>query len=146
MFVNATSVAFLINPLLVLLLSGSVAVALRCRHQTDRIIVIRPAILSSTRPAYSHHATPGTPPPTTAATVVDAGERSAPEAPVASAEVDAAGRPYLASEKWQKMGGMGDERPGLVERVLKGLYGDLPASDLLRVAWLAGTLFFIIGG
>lgn len=65
---------------------------------------------------------------------------------MASAEVDAAGRPYLASEKWQKMGGMGDERPGLVERVLKGLYGDLPAADLLRVAWLAGTLFFIIGG
>eukprot|EP00903_Cladosiphon_okamuranus_P017115 g15768.t1 len=85
-------------------------------------------------------------PSTTAAIVVDGGERSAPEAPVASAEVDAAGRPYLATEKWQKMGGMGDEKPGLVERVLKGLYGDLPASDLLRVAWLAGTLFFIIGG
>lgn len=98
-------------------------------------------------PPSSHPAaTPGTLPSTTAAVVVHAGEHSALEAPVASAEVDAAGRRYLASEKWQKMGGTGDERPGLVHRVLTGLYGDLPASDLLRVAWLAGTLFFIIGG
>lgn len=63
-----------------------------------------------------------------------------------SAEVDAAGRPYLPSEKWRKMGGTGDERPGLVDRVITGLYGNLPPEDRLRVAWLAGTLFFIIGG
>lgn len=44
------------------------------------------------------------------------------------------------------MGGIDDERPGLVERVFTSLYGNLPAEDRLRVAWLAGTLFFIIGG
>lgn len=129
---------------LILLSSGSAATAavLSCRHESYLIKGLFLLRTPSSHPA----GTPGTPPSATAAIVLDAGQHSAPEAPVASAEVDAAGRPYLASEKWQRMGGMGDERPGLVERVLKGLYGDLPAADLLRVAWLAGTLFFIIGG
>ncbi|CBJ29086.1 conserved unknown protein [Ectocarpus siliculosus] len=90
--------------------------------------------------------TGGTLPSTTAAIVVDAEGQSAPEAPVASAEYDAKGRPYLESEKWQKMGGTGDDTPGVFARIFSGLYGDLPMSDRLRVAWLAGTLFFIIGG
>lgn len=64
-----------------------------------------------------------------------------------SAEVDASGRQYLASEKWQKMGAPGqEEKQGLLDRVFTGLYGNLPSEDRLRVAWLAGTLFFIIGG
>lgn len=88
----------------------------------------------------------GTIPSTTAAIVVDAEGQSAPEAPVASAEFDDKGRPYLESEKWQKMGGTADETPGVFARIFSGLYGDLPLSDRLRVAWLAGTLFFIIGG
>ncbi|CAM9921879.1 unnamed protein product [Ectocarpus sp. 12 AP-2014] len=44
------------------------------------------------------------------------------------------------------MGGTGDDTPGIFARIFSGLYGDLPMSDRLRVAWLAGTLFFIIGG
>lgn len=88
----------------------------------------------------------GTIPSTTAAIVVDAEGHSTPKAPIASAEVDAAGRPYLASEKWQKMGGTGGDTPGWLDRVFTGLYGNLEPSDRLRVAWLAGTLFFIIGG
>ncbi|CAM9492176.1 unnamed protein product [Pylaiella littoralis] len=85
-------------------------------------------------------------PSTTAAIVVDAEDHSTPEAPVPSAEVDAAGRPYLESEKWQNMRGTGGDTPGWLDRVFTGLYGDLHPSDRLRVAWLAGTLFFIIGG
>lgn len=64
-----------------------------------------------------------------------------------SAEVDSAGRPYLSSEQWHRMGGGGEEeRPGLLDRVFTGLYGNLAMEDRLRAAWLAGTLFFIIGG
>ena len=80
-------------------------------------------------------------------TVLDAEKHPAPKGPVVSAEVDGTGRPYLASEKWQKVGGMGDdENPGLMARVFKTLYGDLPASEIFRVAWLAGILFCILGG
>ena len=67
--------------------------------------------------------------------------------PRPSAEVDASGKPYLGSETWQKMGAVGqEEKKGLLDRVFTGLYGNLPLEDRLRVAWLAGTLFFIIGG
>ncbi|CAM9435695.1 unnamed protein product, partial [Sphacelaria rigidula] len=63
-----------------------------------------------------------------------------------SAEVDRTGRPYLADQEWQKMGDGGGERPGIVDRIVTGLYGNLQPKDRFRVAWLAGTLFFIIGG
>lgn len=63
-----------------------------------------------------------------------------------SAEVDKSGRPYLAEQQWQKMGDAGGERPGFLDRVFSGLYGNLDPKDRFRVAWLAGTLFFIIGG
>lgn len=63
-----------------------------------------------------------------------------------SAEVDAAGRPYLAAEKWQRMGETENQTPGGFSRMFTWLYGNLPAEDRLRVVWLAGTLFFIIGG
>ncbi|KAG5184352.1 hypothetical protein JKP88DRAFT_269750 [Tribonema minus] len=43
-------------------------------------------------------------------------------------------------------GGGGARPPGALERAFTQLYGDLPAAERLRVAWLAGTLFFIIGG
>ena len=36
--------------------------------------------------------------------------------------------------------------PALLDRTFAWLYGDLPASDRFRVAWLSGTLFFIMGG
>ncbi|CAN0028996.1 unnamed protein product, partial [Laminaria digitata] len=91
-------------------------------------------------------------PATTASIVVaaDTEEAGAAEsgqpAPRRSAEVDDAGKPYLDTEKWQKMGGTDGGSPGLLERLFTGLYGDLPVEDRLRVAWLAGTLFFIIGG
>ncbi|CAM9648266.1 unnamed protein product, partial [Phaeothamnion confervicola] len=70
--------------------------------------------------------------------------------PAASAEVDEAGRPYLAKEKWQRMtmpagagaGGGG----GSLEALFTKLYGNLPPEERFRVLWLAGTLFFIIGG
>lgn len=98
------------------------------------------------------HASAAELPATTASIVVgaDTKEVGEPEsgepAPRRSAEVDDAGRPYLGGEKWQKMGGTDGNQPGLLDRVFTGLYGDLPVEDRLRVAWLAGTLFFIIGG
>lgn len=78
-----------------------------------------------------------------------AGDTTVTGRPIApqSAEVDSAGRPYLASAQWHRMGGGGEvERPGLLDRVFVGLYGNLAMEDRLRAAWLAGTLFFIIGG
>lgn len=75
---------------------------------------------------------------------VSASSRSAE---MTSAEVDKGGRPYLADQKWEKMGGTGnDDAPGMLDRVFSKLYGNLPREDRPRVAWLAGTLFFIIGG
>jgi AAA family ATP:ADP antiporter len=68
---------------------------------------------------------------------------------VPSAEVDEAGRPWLEGEAWQKMGaGSAHQKQGdsAMEALFKKLYGDLPVEERWRVAWLAGTLFFIIGG
>ncbi|CAM9593200.1 unnamed protein product, partial [Discosporangium mesarthrocarpum] len=64
-----------------------------------------------------------------------------------SAEVDEAGRPYLQGKEWKTMGGIGTTRKeGPLEKLFVKLYGNLPVEERLRVAWLAGTLFFIIGG
>lgn len=125
-----------------------------CYIQPSTPPILAPALIPSLRtrnpcPVVVDVSRPlGSLPSTTAAIVVDAKGHPAPEAPM-SAEVDAAGRPYLATEKWQKMdapGYGGREAAGLVDRIFTGLYGDLPVADRLRVAWLAGTLFFIIGG
>ena len=35
---------------------------------------------------------------------------------------------------------------GVLDRAFAVLYGNLPAKDRFRVAWLSGTLFFIMGG
>lgn len=114
------------------------------KHDASTNMRLRP--LHAFIPFPSRGGTSGVIPSTTAAIVVDAEDHSTPEAPVPSAEVDAAGRPYLESEKWQNMRGTGGDTPGWLDRVFTGLYGDLHPSDRLRVAWLAGTLFFIIGG
>ncbi|CAM9616756.1 unnamed protein product [Chrysoparadoxa australica] len=68
-----------------------------------------------------------------------------------SAEVDEHGREYLAKESWKSMGTEGGEETeergiGSWDDLLTRLYGDVPRAELLHVLWLAGTLFFIIGG
>lgn len=94
-----------------------------------------------------HPASIGSPPPIPAETpTIVVGGVAKAHGEVPSAEVDKSGRPYLADQEWRKMGDEEGEKPGLVDRVFSSLYGNLPREDRLRVAWLAGTLFFIIGG
>jgi AAA family ATP:ADP antiporter len=72
-----------------------------------------------------------------------------------SAERDAEGREFLYNEPWTKMGtrtysdraseyidGIARKADGLARKVT----GDLEGEDLIRVMWLSGTLFFIVGG
>lgn len=81
----------------------------------------------------------------TLAVVVGVDSKS-PSGKAPSAEVDRGGRPYLADQQWQKMDDIGGKKPGMIDQIVSSLYGNLAPEDRLRVAWLAGTLFFIIGG
>jgi len=67
------------------------------------------------------------------------------------AEAAAGGK--LQEEKWSKMGmdqsceeAELDEPDGVFERVFTNLYGKMTWTEKLRLFWLSGTLFFIIGG
>jgi hypothetical protein len=47
---------------------------------------------------------------------------------------------------WQKIPLQQEEAPPTMwGRLFTALYGEMTPSDLLRVFWFAGTLFFIIG-
>lgn len=65
-----------------------------------------------------------------------------------SAERDSSGKEYLADEPWQKMGTktMAGKAGELLDKFARKVTGDLHGDDLLRVIWLSGTLFFIVGG
>lgn len=65
--------------------------------------------------------------------------------PGVSAVVDSTGNEYLKGEEWKRMDGR--KAPlSFSEKIFQRLYGDLPYKERLRALWLAGTLFFIIGG
>ena len=64
-----------------------------------------------------------------------------------------AGRSYCSHREGRRMtvaglkgAGAGAPPKGLLGRIFSWLYGDLPPGDRLRVAWLSGTLFCIMGG
>merc|ERR1719198_2054969 len=68
-----------------------------------------------------------------------------------TAEAAAGGQ--LGDEKWSKMGmdktmddSELDEPESLFERTFTRLYGKMTFDEKLRLIWLSGTLFFIIGG
>jgi AAA family ATP:ADP antiporter len=64
------------------------------------------------------------------------------------AERDAEGREHLGGQSWQKMGTKSwSTRAGeYLARVTNRVTGDMDADELLRVAWLSSTLFFVVGG
>lgn len=65
-----------------------------------------------------------------------------------SAEKDAKGSEYLASEPWQKMGTktVTTRATEYMDNLARKVTGDLEGDDLIKVIWLSGTLFFIVGG
>eukprot|EP01084_Bolivina_argentea_P110451 197218_1 len=60
---------------------------------------------------------------------------------------NSASLPNLAGP-WHKMPMMGQpaEAGSIGEEIFKKLYGDIPRTERFRVLWLAGILFFIVGG
>uniref|UniRef100_A0A7S2SQY8 ADP,ATP carrier protein n=1 Tax=Rhizochromulina marina TaxID=1034831 RepID=A0A7S2SQY8_9STRA len=72
-----------------------------------------------------------------------------PTALKASAERDEKGQEILKEENWQRMGMVEEEEEeddNLFEQTFTRLYGKMSWNDKLRLLWLSGTLFFIIGG
>lgn len=65
-----------------------------------------------------------------------------------SAERDDKGQEYLSDEKWQRMGTQtaSSRATAFLDRMVRKVTGGLEGEDLLRVIWLSGTLFFIVGG
>ncbi len=65
-----------------------------------------------------------------------------------SAERDSKGQEYLPSEQWQKMGTktVTSQATDFMDKIMRKISGDLEGDDLLKVLWLSGTLFFIVGG
>jgi hypothetical protein len=65
-----------------------------------------------------------------------------------SAERDSKGQEYLPSEQWQKMGTktVTSRATDFMDKIMRKISGDLEGDDLLKVLWLSGTLFFIVGG
>lgn len=65
-----------------------------------------------------------------------------------SAEKDESGEEYLSSQKWQKMdtNTFSSKASEYFDHMVRKVTGDLDGEDLLRVIWLSGTLFFIVGG
>ena len=65
-----------------------------------------------------------------------------------SAEKDDTGREYLKDEPWQKMGTktFSSRATEYLDSMTRKLTGDLSGDELLKVLWLSGTLFFIVGG
>jgi len=67
-----------------------------------------------------------------------------------SAEIDPdTGREFLQDKDWKKMDttvSFTSSATEFVDRVMRKITGDLEGDDLLRVLWLSGTLFFIVGG
>lgn len=55
----------------------------------------------------------------------------------------------LRGQKWQKMGTQNSFTSRATEyfdKLTRRVTGDLEGDDLLKVMWLSGTLFFIVGG
>ena len=65
-----------------------------------------------------------------------------------SAEKDEKGQEYLSTEPWQKMGTstISSRATAYLDKMARKITGDLEGEDLIRVLWLSGTLFFIVGG
>lgn len=69
---------------------------------------------------------------------------------VKNAEVDPdTGREFLQDKEWKKMDttvSFTSSATEFVDRAMRKITGDLEGDDLMRVFWLSGTLFFIVGG
>lgn len=66
-----------------------------------------------------------------------------------SAERDSkTGQEYLADEPWQKMGTktVTSRATEMMDKVIRKISGNLEGDELLKVSWLSGTLFFVVGG
>jgi ATP:ADP antiporter, AAA family len=65
-----------------------------------------------------------------------------------SAEKDSKGQEYLAEEPWQKMGttSTSAKATAYLDALARKVTGGLEGEDLIKVLWLSGTLFFIVGG
>jgi ATP:ADP antiporter, AAA family len=67
-----------------------------------------------------------------------------------NAEVDPdTGREFLQDKEWKKMDttvSFTSSATEFVDRAIRKIVGDLEGDDLMRVFWLSGTLFFIVGG
>jgi len=65
-----------------------------------------------------------------------------------SAEKDESGAEYLSSTPWKKMGTdtVSSKASAYFDKLVRKVTGDLQGEDLLRVSWLSGTLFFVVGG
>ena len=64
------------------------------------------------------------------------------------AERDEEGREHLGSAPWQKMGtrSFSSRASEYLDTFTRRVTGDLDGEDLIRVVWLSGTLFFVVGG
>ena len=71
-----------------------------------------------------------------------------PVVKVGNAERDAEGREFLPDEQWQKMGTKtySSRASEMFDSMTRQLTGNLEGDDVLLVAWLSVTLFFVVGG
>lgn len=65
-----------------------------------------------------------------------------------SAEKDESGSEYLPSTPWKKMGTttVSSRASEYFDKLVRKVTGNLEGEDLMKVIWLSGTLFFVVGG
>lgn len=66
-----------------------------------------------------------------------------------SAEKDDKGQEFLSNKTWTRMGTattMQSRASEMIDSIVRKLSNDLEGDELLKVCWLSGTLFFIVGG